>query len=269
METRRRDAPYPALAAALGLHVLVIGAGLIAWPWLRPPPMPEVVPVTLVTSADKGSLANAAAAAQPTPASTEQPTPTAPPQAPAPQPQPQPVKAATPPPPQPAPKPSPAPPPPKPAPAKPEKSLDLDALAASLGATSHSSAQRQSSAMRGPNHQQTALKAQTSNGVGAVNATGASASMVAELQRLWIPDCQVKATASLNVTLVFSLDYRGVLRGGIRSSADTANNPLLTIVSERAERAVQAGSPFHDLPASDYGHQITVNFDAKRACGGG
>ena len=266
---RQRSAPLPALAASLGLHAAVIIAGLVAWPWLKPAKAPEVVPVTLVTSDDAGSLANAVQAPTPSPATTENPTPDAPPQPAAPEPQPQPIKTPTPPKPTP-PKPTPTPVQTKAAPTpKPEKALDLDALAASLSAQTRSSGAKSSSAARGPSRPQTALKTQTSNGVGSINASGASASMVAALERLWNPDCQVKAAAGLNVTLTYTLRHDGGLLGGlIKSSADNSANPILTIVSERAERAVRANAPFHDLPASDYGHAVTVTFDSKKACGG-
>ena len=267
-----RSNPYPALAASIGLHAAVLIAGLVAWPWLNPPvKLAQVVPVTLVTDDDQGSQKNAVEAPTPAPAATETPTPDAAPQAPAPQPTPLPVKAPTPAPAKPAPsKPAAAPTPAKtPPPAKPQKSLDLDALAASLATPTKANGGKTSSAQKGPNRAQTALKAQTSTGTGSVSSNGASASMVAELERMWIPDCDVAAVAQLNMTITFTLTANGQIVGGVagvKSSGDTAGDDAARVASERAKRAVYSSTPFENLPRTDYGHPVSINFDARKAC---
>lgn len=267
---RERSSPYPALAASIALHASVLIAGLIAWPWLNPPAkLPQVVPVTLVTADDQASMRSAEAAPTPTPAATETPTPEAAPQAPAPEPSPTPVKAPAPAPapPKPAPsKPTPKPPPAKAQPTKPDKTLDLDALAASLSAPNKSAGAKQSSAMRGPNRAQTALKTQTSAGSGSVVANGAVASMAAELQRLWNPDCEV-AGGDIVITITYRLQPNGRLLGAPTSSAENSTDPVVKAASDRAKRAVYAAAPFEDLPAAYYnGQSINVPFNAKQAC---
>ena len=143
----RADDRRPALAASAALHVIVLTAGLIAWPWLsKPIHLGEVVPVTLITSPDASNMKPAVEAPTPTPAASEEPTPQASPLPPAPveapvptptptvktppqphpktveHPQPQPKPAPTPKP-TPTPKavaqPKPTPPPPKPLPPSP------------------------------------------------------------------------------------------------------------------------------------------------------
>ena len=282
--SRARSSPLPALAGSIGLHGAVLVIALVAWPWLNPPAkLAQVVPVTIVTSNDQGSLMNAQQAPTPAPAAAENPTPDAAPQAPAPQPTPAPIKAPTPAPtppkpapPRPAPPPPPAPPrpapPPKPAPTqpaptKPEKSLDLDALAASLTPQNHASGAQHSSAQRGPNRPQTAVKAQTANGIGAVESSGALASMTAELQRLWNPDCEVAGGGNLVITVTYRLGRSGRLLSDPVSSVEGATDPVVKAASDRAKRAVFQAEPFENLPPDLYnGQKITVNFDAKKAC---
>jgi outer membrane biosynthesis protein TonB len=242
-----------------------------------------VVPITLVSTQDQGSLKNAIQAPTPAPAATEAPVPDAAPQAAAPEPTPAPIKAPAPtpshaahpkpapPPPPPKPNPAPAkrapPPPPKPAPPKPDKTLDLDALAASLSPASHAAGAQRSSAQRGPNRPQTAVKAQTATGTGNVDSGGALASMAAELQRLWNPNCDVAGGGDLVITVTYHLGRNGRLLADPVSSAEGATDPLVKAASDRAKRAVFQAEPFENLPPDLYnGQKITVNFDAKKAC---
>jgi outer membrane biosynthesis protein TonB len=267
---RARSSPWAGLTASIVLHALVAILILVVLPLFNPPTkLPQMVAVTLVTSNDEDSLKSAVAAPTPAPAATETPTPDAPPQAPAPQPAPTPVRTpapATPPPPRPQPTPAPTPRKPPPAPAKAEKPFSLDALAASLNAETRTSGGKKSSAMKGPNHPQTALKAQTGQGVGSAGSTGASASMVAELERLWNPNCEVSGGADVNIQVTFTLGPTGRIVGPVTSSADQTSNPVVRAASDRAKRAVYQGMPWVNQPASDYGHPRVVNFNAKQAC---
>ena len=47
---------YPAYAASAGLHLIVLLAGVIAWPWMAPTKIMTVTPVTLVTRAEVTDL---------------------------------------------------------------------------------------------------------------------------------------------------------------------------------------------------------------------
>ncbi|HEY2659335.1 MAG TPA: energy transducer TonB [Caulobacteraceae bacterium] len=272
--TRERSTPFPAIAGSVLLHAAIVLIGLYVLPWLTMPiKMGQVVPVTLISAKDEGSLKNAAEAPEPASATTPQPTPNASPQtaapepAPVPTPKPPPKVAPQPPKPTPAPlKPIPAKPTPTPKvqPTKPEKSLDLDALAASI--TPRSAGARQSSAAKGPAKPATAVKAQTSNGVGDVASTGALNSMAAELQRIWNPNCDVTGGGDANIGVAFRLASNGRLIGQPESSAENATDPVIKAASDRAKSAVNQAAPYQNLPPQLYGPKITVNFNARQAC---
>lgn len=290
---RARSSSWPALGGSILLHGGLALFALFVLPLLQKPiRIAPVVPVTLITAQDQGSQRNAVAAPQPAPAAAPEPTPEAPAQAPAPEPAPAPRPAPPPPkptpprptPPKPAPeppkpspptpKPTPTPkakpaptPPPKTAPAKAEKSLDLDALAASLSpTTARSAGSRQSSAAKGPAKPATAVKAQTSNGVGDVAASGALNSMAAELQRIWNPNCDVAGGSDANIKVAFRLASNGRLIGQPESSAETASDPVIKAASDRAKSAINQAAPFQNLPPQLYGPKIVVNFNARQAC---
>jgi outer membrane biosynthesis protein TonB len=279
---------------SVGLHAGLVIFVLFILPLLsKPIRLAQVVPVTLVTAQDEGSLRNAVEAPTPAPAATPEPVPDAPAQTAAPEPAPVPTPkpppprpvppAPTPPKPAPTPKPTPTPakvapakpqpPPPKPQPPKPQaaakadKSLDLDALAASLApSNAHAAGARQSSAAKGPAKPATAVKAQTAAGVGDVASTGALNSMAAELQRIWNPNCDVAGGSDANIRVSFRLASNGGVLGPVESSADGAGDPVIRAASERAKSAVNQAQPFRNLPPQLYGPKITVNFNAKQAC---
>src|SRR5690349_14701471 len=91
------------LFLSLILHVVVLGAGLVHWPWLGKTKIVQVTPVTLLTSNEMAKLMAAARSETPQQAKAEDPVAEAPPEAPVPEPQPTPPEPA------PAPKPKPAP----------------------------------------------------------------------------------------------------------------------------------------------------------------
>ena len=269
---RERSSQLPAMAGSVLLHAAVLLFGLVALPWLnRPLKMGDVVPVTLISAQNSGTLKNAVQSPQPSPATTPEPAPEAPPQAAAPQPAPTPMPAPAPPKPAP-PKPAPTPPKPQPAPAKVQQaktdpSLDLDALAASLApAVKRSAGAQKSAAAKGPPKPATAVQAQSTNGVGDVASTGALASMAAELQRIWNPNCDVSGGSDANIKVSFRLASNGRLIGLPESSAEGASDPVIRAASDRAKSAVGQASPFQNLPPQLYGPKITVNFNARQAC---
>jgi outer membrane biosynthesis protein TonB len=282
------DDRRPALAASVALHVAVLTAGLVAWPWLNKPiHLGEVVPVTLVTSPNASNMKPALEAPTPTPAATEAPAPEAPPLPPAPveaqvptppptvrtpsQPHakvaPQPLAQA-----RPAPSPKPVvqtkPTPTKPAPAKTApSSFDPDAILASLDKPSKAAGARRSSAPRGPNRSETAVQARLAPGEGSAVSASAMADLGTELQRLWNPNCDVAGGADVVIQVSFQLGFGGRLIGPPQASGENASDPVVKAASDRAKRAVYQAAPgFDSLPQALYGQKITVNFNAKQFC---
>ena len=275
--SRERSTPLPALAGSVLLHASIVLFALFVLPLLTMPlKMGQVVPVTLISAKDQGTQKNAVEAPEPAPATTPEPTPDASPQTAAPEPAP--VPTPKPPPPKPVPtprkpmptptKPTPAKPTPAPKaqPVKPEQSLDLDALAASIAPKARSAGAHQSSAAKGPPKPATAVKAQTTNGVGDVASTGALSSMSAELQRIWNPNCDVTGGGDANIRVAFRLASNGRLIGQPESSAEGATDPVIKAASDRAKSAVNQAAPYQNLPPQLYGPKITVNFNARQAC---
>lgn len=290
---------YPALAVSAALHAAVFACFLIAWPWNKTIHMGDVVPVTLMTSADMPAPAPAIAAPTPQAAATETPVPQAPPQTATPEPAPTP--APTPPvPTPPTPKVQPthpthtptppkvqptpvahAPTPPKvqptpvshaptptPAKARPTPAPDKDwaALAASLESQSHPAAQRQSSAARGPSRPSQAVQARATAGTSDAASSAALASLAGELQRLWNPNCDAEGAGGVTIKVTFRLGPSGNLDGQPVSSAADATDPVVRSSSDRALRAVHQGEPFTQLPPALFGQNITVNFNQKSFC---
>lgn len=275
---------YPALAASAALHALVLLSGLIAWPWLsKPLHVGDVVPVTLVTSADESNMRAAVAAPTPAPAQTETPDVQAPAAAvaPEPAPTPEPAPKAVQPPPKPTPtpvKPAPAKPAPsptptpakaqvKPPPAKPTPStFDPDAVLASLAKPTRATGAQRSSAARGPSRPETAVVARVAVGAGDAVSANALSALAGELQRLWNPNCDVEGGSDVNIKVGFRLDPSGRLIGAPESSQESATDPVVRAASDRAKRAVNQGAPFDSLPPTLYGPKIVVNFNARQAC---
>jgi outer membrane biosynthesis protein TonB len=281
------DDRRPALAASAALHAAVLAAGLIAWPWLsKPMRMGEVVPVTLVTSAEPSNIRPALQAPTPTPAAAEAPEPAAPPlppapvEAPVPTPpptvrtpphphpkvEPQPEAQA-----RPAPSPKPVAParpaPTKPAPAKAaQPAFDPDAILASLDKASKAAGARHAAAPRGPTRAETAVQARLAPGAGSAISASSMNDLGAELQRLWNPNCDVAGGADVIIQVSFQLGPGGRLMGAPQASGENAADPVVKAASDRAKRAVFQGAPFDSLPQAAYGQRITVNFNAKQFC---
>lgn len=262
---RERSEFSGAMVASALLHVGVIAAALISWPWGRQLPLGSAVPINIVANAPVTDLAPAEQGPEEALAQTEEPIPEAPapPAAPAPAPpQPQPVpKPAAKPTPAPPPKPTPAQPakPAKPAP-KPEKSLDLDALAASVA----KSAQR-SSAAKGSARQATAEQARPDLGSG--QAASAIAGMSDEIQKRWNPNCEVEGARNVRLKVSFTLGGGGQVVGQVDAhGAERSPDPVVKAAAERAIRAVYAAAPFTRLPRNLYGQRFDLNFKTSEAC---
>jgi len=276
---------YPAYAASAGLHLIVLLAGVIAWPWMAPTKIMTVTPVTLVTRAEVTDLRAAEKAEAVQEAAIETPVETAPPEvvtppAPAkPQPTPKPV------PPKPAPtKPAPAfnldqlaasvskAKPQKPAPAaKPAPSLDLDALAASVGKSPSSA--KPSSAPKGATRAQTDLVARQAVGAGKGATVDQLAAISAKLGRLWNPNCGVEGSANVVVKIRLTLDPNGRLLRAVLVDEQRINgsgDSVLRAAATRALTAVARAAPYDELPSEDFANwrSFVVAFDARQQCRG-
>lgn len=271
------------LAASAALHLGVVGAMLISWPWAKDLKVGTVVPVNIVTNAPTTDVRQAVEAPEEQAAQTEDPVPDAPMEAvapeptpvptppkpqPAPQPTPKPTpapKTPTPPPPKPTPTPAPKTPAPKTPPAKTpptkaaEKSLDLDSLMASLSKGSKSSAQK------GPARPETATQARPAVGSGV--SANALAGLSEELQRRWNPNCDVEGGRDVRVRVTFTIGSSGAVTGQVSAGGqENSSNPVVRTAAERAIAAVYGASPFRTLPRDFYGERVAVNFNAREAC---
>jgi len=278
---------YPAYAASAGLHLIVLLAGVIAWPWMAPTKIMAVTPVTLVTRAEVTDLRAAEKAETVQEAAIETPVETAPPE------------VVTPPPPAPA-KPQPAakPEPPKPAPAKPAPafnldqlaasvskakpqklapaakpapSLDLDALAASVGKSASSA--KPSSAPKGATRAQTDLVARQAVGAGKGATVDQLAAISAKLGRLWNPNCGVEGSANVVVKIRLTLDPNGRLLRAVLVDEQRINgsgDSVLRAAATRALTAVARAAPYDELPSEDFANwrSFVVAFDARQQCRG-
>lgn len=256
--TRERS---PALLGSLALHLGVLLATLVTWPWARELKVGAVVPINIVSNAPATGVSAAVAADEILEAQTPEPVPEAPP--------PEPV----PPPPAPAPAPTPAPKvaPPKPtqpAPKKPtpktqKPSTDfLDSLAADVAKISKS---QKASGARGPTRAETAREAREKAGEGL--SANAIAGLADELQRRWNPNCEVEGGRDVRVRVTFTLGPGGRVVGEVKAGGqERSSDAVVKAAAERAIRAVYAAQPFTRLPREFQGSPIAVNFNAREAC---
>jgi protein TonB len=288
-QTDRRQLA-PALTASAVLHLVVIGAGFVAWPWIHKIVPVTVTPVTLLTSADLARLTAAQRSETPSPAQAPEPEPEAtptPPPAPTPAPTPTPPPAPAPQPKaEPAPKPTPKPvekaPSPKPIPvakappAAQAKSYDLDALAKSLAQNTKASGPttaKAAAAAKGPAKPETDLSDRIADGQARATSTTALSQIRDKLIRLWSPNCGAETAANVHILVRMNLNPDGSLAGrpalaDYPGGVDGIADPLLKASAIRALSAVSRGAPYDNLPKADYSFWKTValNFDAKQAC---
>lgn len=268
----------PALIASAVLHAAICLLLMISWPFTRDLKVGTVVPVKIVTNAPMTDLRPAIEAPTEQEAMTETPVPDAPLEAAAPTPEPQPLPPAPAPAPQPkplppkptptpkaaAPAPKPAPPQKTPPPKAAEKNLDFDALLASVS-KSRPSGGRPSSAPRGPSRPETATQARPNLGAGA--SANALQGLTEELQRRWNPNCDVEGGRDVRLKVTFNLGAGGQVVGQVTAGGqEFSGNSVIRASAERAIAAVNAASPFRNLPHEFYGQRFSVNFDARTAC---
>ena len=293
MRAARSDR-YPAYAASAALHLLVLLAGVVAWPSMNPPTrLRAVTPVTLVTQSEASDLRAADQAPEVQAAATETPDPEAPAQLATPTPVPAPVStpkpsAA----PAPVARPLPKPVPPKPAPAKPTPSFNLDALAASVSKSNPRKTQAKaapaapgldldalaasvgkSSAQKGAARAQTDLTARAAVGAGRASTLDLQQAIGAKLGRLWNPNCGVEGSANITVKVRLNLAPDGrLIRADLldEQRINGSGDPVLRAAATRALTAVARAAPYDELPSADFSkwRAFVVAFDARQICRG-
>ena len=272
--SRSTPRPYLAPLLSIGLHLAVLTAGLVAWPWLKTPT--KIMAVTPVTVISKGPINDVSAALEDQSiqaAATETPADDAPLQAPKPEQvlspepqQPKPASPQAPPPPAPSLKPIPIPkpfsPPLKPVPAKAAPGLDLDALANRIRPTP-AAASRASSAQKG----------RSAVGAGRGSTLDVMQAISARLGRLWNPNCGVEGSANVVVKVRLNLAPGGrLVRATLIDEQRLlqSGNGVLQAAATRALTAVARAAPYDELPAETYAdwRSFVVSFDARQICRG-
>lgn len=291
----------PSMVASVALHALVLGAGLIAWPWIGKPKVVQVTPVTLMTSAEMAKLTAAARSETPQEAKVEEPEPAAPVDTPSPQPEPKPPEPPPAPKVAPAPKAPPQPPtpkppepkpptpqpklaektPPKPQPTpkaatRPDPGFDLDALAASIqkNQPGRPSGAAQSSAPKGPTQAQLDIQAREAEGRATAAINDFNSQLASQLQRAWHPNCAAPGLFALRIRVRIELGRDGSLNQAelvdYKAGLDSIKDPAAQAAAGRALAAVAASAPFRNVPtAAAYNSWKSriVTFVGKDACG--
>jgi len=275
---------YLAPSLSIALHLSVLAIGLVAWPWLKPPP--RVMAVTPVTVISTGPITDVSAALQAdavAEAATEKPVADAPPQAQPPLPIPRPISA-----PMAEPRPNPAPaaalkplpipqpffaPSPRPVPPKPSPSLDLDALASRIRPAAPPQPSRPSSAAQGPSRSQTDLVMRPAIGQGRSSTVDVLQAISARLARLWNPNCGVEGAANIVVKVRLTLAPGGrLIRANLIDEQKIlqSGDGVLQAAGTRALTAVARAAPYAELPAETYAdwRSFVVSFDARQICRG-
>ena len=272
----KRNGPVPFLVSIL-VHAGVLALAYITWVTAPRPLVVSSVPVEIVSSVPSHEMAEAPVddlavkTPVPEPAPEEKPLPAPPEPVPAPKlPVPVPQKAVTPPPPKPVKTPTPSPkatptPPDKngqkkPTPAKPAKpALDLDALSQLPAAPS-----------KAPTRKQAQANTHATNGASNYGAAPAETgpemrALVAKLQKLWSPNCDVPGGNQVQVDIKFTLSPNGRVIDGPRWMNQSKDSVWIA-GANRAMAAVKRGELYDDLPDGFYNTSITITFDAKEAC---
>lgn len=273
---------YIAPSLSIGLHLLVLAAGVVAWPWLRTPvKIVQVTPVTVISTGPITDVSAAIEADRPLDAATEDSVPDAPPEV---QPAP-PVPAVT----QPKPAVSQTPSPPvptktapalkpvmpsliKPSMQKPLPGLDLDALANTVRAATPAPKQA-SSATKGPSQSQTDLVMRPAVGAGRGSSVDIMQAISARLARLWNPNCGVEGAANIVVKVRLTLSPSGrLIRANLVDEQRVlqSGDAVLQAAGTRALTAVARAAPYGELPAETYADwkSFVVSFDARQICRG-
>ncbi|MFN3520817.1 MAG: energy transducer TonB [Phenylobacterium sp.] len=257
----------PATAASALLHILVLVAMLVSWPWAKEIRIGAAVPVNIVANAPATNLRPAVEAPEAQTAQTEVPALDAPEETVTPQPEPSPAPptAAAPPPPAPAPKAARPAPTAKSKPAEKPSDMDFDALLASINKSGKTSGAERARAEKGRSRAETAPQGRPDLGSGL--SASALAGLADELQRRWNPNCEVEGGQDVQIRTTFTLGPTGQVIGEVRSEIRAGGaGGVAQAAAERATRAVYAAAPFRNLPRELYGQRIAVNFNAREAC---
>jgi outer membrane biosynthesis protein TonB len=282
--TRERFHYGGPLAMSLLLHATVLGAGLIAWPWLGKTRIVQVTPVTLLTSAQIEKLSAAEASPTPQQAQEPEPEPEAPPEVKTPEP------APTPPLPAPAPKAAPAPKTPTPQPkvadagplpkapapktnSRPDPGFDLDALAASLQKSQppRPGGAARSAAPKGPSQEELDIARREAEGRARAAMNDFNSQMADQLRRAWHVNCAEASSVRIRVRVRLQRDGSLIEAKLVDYPSDTAiSDPVVRAAATRALSAVSASAPFRNVPpveAYDQWKSRIVAFVGKDACG--
>jgi outer membrane biosynthesis protein TonB len=268
---RRRESLAPAFLAAAALHLGVFAIILYV---PRPPlgPLGTAVPITLVAHgpitdsrpAEAAPVVQSAQTEEPVPeAKAPTPPPAAPPRPTPPQPKAPPVKTVKP---EPTPKPTPTPVKAQPKPVTPAKptrdTFSLDALAADVAKSRHTSPPRPASGARGPARPETALEERVDAGQGVSQSDIAGLSQL--LERLWNPNCNVAGGDAVVIPVKYTVSFDGHVIGRIVLGAHGASSdPIVATAARRAIDAIHQAEPYAE---TFRGQTFTVIFDAKKAC---
>jgi protein TonB len=300
--TRQRSNFASVLVLSALLHVIVLGASLVHWPWLRTVIPVQVTPVTLLTTAQIAKMAAAAQSDTPQSAQAKAPVPDAPPDAPTPEPDPAPPEPPPAPKPAPTPKVAPAPkeptpkpepktaptpkptekaPTPKPepktepkaAPSRPAPGLDLDALAQSISRTPRApSGPPQSSAPKGPTREELDLQQRAAEGAAKAAINDFRAGIADQLSRAWRPNCGVEGVSALRIRVRLTIARDGgLIEAKLVDYPDenAIGDPVVRAAATRAMTAARTSAPYRNLPpvtAYDQWKSFIVAFDGKNVC---
>lgn len=254
------------MAGSALLHLLVLAAMLITWPWAKEIRIGAAVPVNIVANAPSTNLRSAVEAPEVQAAQTEVPAPDAPAETVTPEPEPTPAPPTAKAPPAAAAKAAPTAPAARTKPAKkPSADMDFDALLASINKPGKTAGAERANAQKGPSRAETAPQGRPDLGSGL--SASALAGLADELQRRWNPNCEVEGGQDVQIRTTFMLGPTGQVIGDVRSEIRSGGaGGVGQAAAERATRAVYAAAPFRNLPRDLYGQRIAVNFNAREAC---
>jgi outer membrane biosynthesis protein TonB len=272
-------------AVSVLLHLTVLTAGLIAWPWLGKTRIVQVTPVTILTAKQIEKLSAAEQAPTPQEAQTEEPEPQAPAEVPTPKPEPAPPQPA------PAPKPAPQPkvPTPQPKPvekgpqpkaaaqpktqARPDPGFDLDALAASLqkNQPGRPGGAARPAQKQGPSQAELDAARREAEGKARAAVNDFNSQLADQLGRAWHVNCAAESGVRIRVRVELNRD------GSLNQaklvdyvSEDAISDPVVRAAATRARAAVAASSPFRNVPPPevfDSWKTRIVAFDGRKLCG--
>lgn len=143
---------------------------------------------------------------------------------------------------------------------KPE-TLDLDALSQTKSSPPKSNTRQQARPTPKP------TDGSSQRGTAQVDAGVALNQVVAKLQRLWSPNCDVPGADKVNPEITFTISPNGrVIRGP--EWTNRRSDPLWEAAAVRAQAAVKKGELFTGLPDGLYNQPLEIVFRGDLACKG-